>query len=527
MTEPGQKQGGRAPWQTDRRAFLVGGVAAAIGSLLPRGIGAAPGGGLLPFGSAVEAAAALRRREVSSVELLDAILGRIERHNPALNAIVTLTADSARARAVEADRALARGEVWGPLHGVPMTIKDTFETAGVRTTAGATFLSKHVPERDAVVVDRVRRAGAVLLGKTNVPPLAADWQSYNDIFGRTNNPWNLEHTPGGSSGGCAAALAAGLSFLSVGSDIGGSIRIPAAFCGLYGHKPSINLVPLAGHIPPPPGTPPGPPPDLPVAGPLARSAADLRLLLEVLAGPSGDEAKAYRWTLPAPRRASLAEYRVRYVVDDAICPVTGEVRRLLENAVAALRDGGAKVEEGWPKGVDAASQLETYLYLLWQVFVPGSSAEEKRAMREAAGKGDPVARLQVATLDDSYQAAQAWRIRREAARAVWREFFSSFDAFLSPVTFVPAVRHDPSEPQERRRVSTPEGERNYMDLVRWIGIATMTGCPATAAPVGTTAAGLPVGIQIMGPLLEDATPIDLAGKLAAVLGGFRPPPGFA
>jgi amidase len=525
MTKSQVKQHGLAAWQMERRAFLAGGVAAAIGSLVPRGIAAAPGGGLVPFGSAVEAAAALRRRDVSSVELLDAMLGRIERHNRALNAIVTLTAESARARALEADRALARGEVWGPLHGVPMTIKDTFETAGVRTTAGARFLSQHVPARDAVVVDRVRRAGAILLGKTNVPPLAADWQSDNEIFGRTNNPWNPDHTPGGSSGGCAAALAAGLSYLSVGSDIGGSIRIPAAFCGLYGHKPSIGLVPLAGHIPPPPGLPPFPPPELPVAGPLARSAADLRLLLEVLGGPTGDEAKAYRWSLPAPRRASLPEYRVRYVIDDPICPVTAEVRRLLQDAVAALREGGAKVEEGWPTGVDAAAQLETYLYLLFQA-IP-SPAEEKEAMRKAAAAGDPIARLNVAAFEDDHQASQARRSRREAARAVWRDFFATHDAFLSPVTFVPAVRHDPSQPQEMRRISTPEGERSYFDLIRWIGIATMTGFPATAAPVGTTAAGLPVGIQIMGPLLEDATPIDLAGKLAALLGGFRPPPGFA
>jgi amidase len=220
----------------------------------------------LDFASALAAARAIRRGDVSSVELTTHLLGRIQQFNPKLNAIVTLTAEAALERAGAADEARARGEWWGPFHGVPCTIKDSFETAGVRTTAGAPSFANHVPEADAGVVARLRAAGAVILGKTNAPLLASDVQSYNDIFGTTDNPWDPSRTPGGSSGGEAAALAAGLTYLGVGSDIGGSIRTPAHFCGVYGHKPTLNVVPLRGHIPPPPGGPPGYPQDLAVAG---------------------------------------------------------------------------------------------------------------------------------------------------------------------------------------------------------------------------------------------------------------------
>src|SRR5262249_6175646 len=225
-------------------------------------------------------------------------------------------------------------------------------------TAGAPQFANHVPARDAVVVARLRAAGAVILGKTNVPRLASDWQSYNEIFGVSNNPWDVTRTPGGSSGGEAAALAAGLTYLSVGSDIGGSIRVPAHFCGVYGHKPTLNVVPVRGHIPPPPNAVPGPA-DLAVAGPLARSAADLKAVLEILGGPDSEDATAYRWSLPPARGARLSDYRVGYVVDDPLCPVSEDVKELMTRAVEALRKGGAQLEEGWPTGVKPAEQYDT------------------------------------------------------------------------------------------------------------------------------------------------------------------------
>jgi amidase len=407
-----------------------------------------------------------------------------------------------------------------------MTIKDTYETAGLRTTAGAPFLAQHVPARDAVVVDRARQAGAVIVGKTNTPLLASDWQSYNQVFGRTDNPWNAAHAPGGSSGGCAAALAAGLSYLSIGSDIGGSIRIPAGFCGLFGHKPTIGVVPLEGHIPPPPGTPRGAfLEELPVAGPLARSAEDLGIALEVLGGATSPRDAAWRWSLPAARHTSIRDYRVRFVIDDPYCPVTAEVSRLLRVAVDALRAAGATVEEGWPEGVNPEAQFETYAYLLFQAMDGMQPEEVKATIRAGAGSGS-FQSLRARALDDRFHDSAARRVEQEATRAIWARFFASHDAFLSPVSFVPAIPHDHSQPMDARRITTPEGERSYNELLRWIVFATVTGCPATAAPVGLTQDGLPVGIQIMGPFLEDATPIHLAGALAEVIGGFHSPPGF-
>jgi amidase len=520
----------------DRRAFLAGGLAFLGATLLPASrwqvistVAGTPDGSPsdLDFASALEAARAIRSGEVSSVDLTTRMLERIKQYNPQINAIVTLTEQEALSRARAADEARARGEWWGPLHGVPCTVKDTFETAGVRTTAGAPSQANHIPTKDAVVVARLRRSGAVILGKTNVPQWASDWQSYNTVFGTTNNPWDVSRTPGGSTGGGAAALAAGLSYLCVGSDIGGSIRVPAHFCGVYGHKPTLNVVPMRGHIPPPPGTPPGPPPSLPVAGPLARSAADLKMALEVIGGPDDAEAIAYRWLLPPARGARLSDYRIGFVLDDPRYSVSSEVGEVLTAAVVALRRAGARVEEGWPPGVVAAEQYDTYLFLLNAVFAFQLRDEQIEAMRELAAKQDGSYRAKQAlawtALPKQLQAANR---RRMAARSVWQQYFRTHDAFLLPTAFVPAFPHDHSPNFDNRVLTTSKGPRPYLDLLFWISFATLTGLPATTGPVGLTRDGLPVGLQIIGPYLEDATPIDLAGRLADVIGGFRPPQGY-
>jgi Asp-tRNA(Asn)/Glu-tRNA(Gln) amidotransferase A subunit family amidase len=337
-----------------RRSFLGvglgGGLALAGATLLPARPAHAAAADL-DFGSALGAARAIRSGQVSSVELTTRMLERIARHNPRLNAIVQLDADGARARARAADEARSRGEWWGPFHGVPCTVKETFETLGLVTTAGSPTLKNNVSPRDAAVVARLKRAGVVILGKTNVPIWAGDMQSYNAVYGQTNNPWDLTRTPGGSTGGGAAALAAGLTYLEPGSDIGGSIRTPAHFCGVYGHKPTLDIVPLRGHVPPPPGILLSPPTSLSVAGPLARSAADLRAALEVMGGPLEEEGTAWRWTLPPARAARLADYRIGYVLDDPLCPVSPDVGDTLRTAVEALRKAGATLEEGWPQGM--------------------------------------------------------------------------------------------------------------------------------------------------------------------------------
>lgn len=481
------------------------------------------------FGTLTEASRAVRSGVISSLELTKHILERINRYNPSLNAIVTLLQDEAMARARAADEALAKGQWWGPLHGVPITVKDAFEMASVRTTAGVPSLSNHIPSKDAVVVERLRAAGGVILGNTNVPFMLRDWQSYNEIYGTTNNPWDLERTPGGSTGGGAAALAAGLSYLSVGSDIGGSIRVPAHFCGVYGHKPTLNVVPQRGHIPPLPGDPPSPLGrlNLNVAGPLARSATDLKVALTILGGPDADEAIAYSWSLPPARGARLTDYRIGFVLDSSSCPVSSDMKEVLVEGIEALRKAGVHLEEGWPTGVDPAEQYNTYRFLLLSIGASSLSDDQLEELRARAvhqdGSREAIQALAQTALHKDFQAASNDRM---AARAVWQEYFRTHDAFLLPTAFVPAFPHDHRE-RSQRTIKTPEGARSYDDVLFWISFATLAGLPATTAPVGRTREGLPVGMQIIGPYLEDATPIDIAGRMADVVGGFQPPPGFS
>jgi amidase len=480
----------------------------------------------LVFASAIKAARAIRRGEISSLKLTKNIFERIEKYNPALNAVITILKDDALNRARAADEAMAKGELWGPLHGVPCSIKDTIEIANVLTTAGSPAFATHIPKRSAVVVERLLRAGAVIIGHTNVPLLAADLQSYNEIFGTTNNPWDHKLTPGGSTGGGAAAIAAGLSYLSIGSDIGGSIRTPSHFCGVFGHKPSLNVVPRQGHIPPPPGII-LPPADLPVIGPLARSAADLKLALKIIGGPDPDEAIAYSWNLPPARGTRLSDYNIGYVLDDPLCPVSSDVKEVLSQAVKAFREAGAELEEGWPPGVNPSDQHNIYRFLLASTYAYDLRNNNLEEFRKLAAKkdGSNLARTAWAWTAPHKYFLRA-NVARIEARAIWQDYFKTHDAFLLPTAFVPAFPHDHTESFEKRRLVTKEGSRPYLDILFWISFATLTGLPATTAPIGLTNDGLPVGIQIIGPYLEDATPIDLAGILTDITGGFQPPEAY-
>ncbi len=480
--------------------------------------------GTLDYGTAADLTALLRRRECSARELLDHHLARIAARNPALNAVVTLDVERARARADAADAALARGESWGPLHGVPMTVKETFETEGLRTTAGFEPFTDHVPAADAVAVARLKAAGAVVFGKTNTPVLAGDWQSYNPLFGVTHNPWDVSRTPGGSSGGSAAALAAGLTPLELGSDIAGSIRVPAHWCGVYGHKPTHGIIPQRGHIPGPPGTLGEA--DLATMGPMARSAADLDLALSVLAGPRRDRATAWHLALPAPRHETLRGYRVAAWLDDAAYPVDAEVAARLEAAVAALERAGVRVDRTPPDGIDLADVVRTYVELLWPLMVAGVPEELFDGLVAAAAGGgtDPftvLARTSTLRHRDWLRANE----RRERLCARLATCFEQYDVLLMPTNQIPALAHDHSEPMPARSIRVNGAERPYFDLLAWIALATTTLHPATTAPVGRTRGGLPVGIQIVGPYLEDRTPIAFAGHLAGVVGGFVAPPG--
>ena len=451
---------------------------------------------------ATDVARMLRGRELSSRELTEAQLARIEAVNPGLNAVVELRGEQALAEAAAADEATARGGQLGPLHGLPMTVKDGFDVAGLHTTWGNPAFADHVASADATVVRRLRQAGAVILGKTNVAFMLGDFgQTANELHGVTANPWDPARAPGGSSGGSAAAVAAGLTFLEYGSDLVGSIRIPASYCGVYGLKPSVGVVPLTGFQPPGPPAGPSEMRYLSAVGPLGRSAQDLRTALAVTAGPEEPAARAYAWSLARPRHTRLAGARVGVVLDHAHAPVSSEVGAVLSDAVDALARAGARIATGWPDGVDPVAQAESFGFHVRLFF----------AYEQPGGDLPPLAE------------AFDHERRRMAARVAWARYFDDVDVFLCPATFSPAFPHDP-RPFEARTIATPEGDRPYADQAFWVAHASLPGLPALSAPVGWTRGRLPVGIQVVGPLYEDDTAISFAGLLGEVAGGYQPPP---
>jgi amidase len=483
----------------------------------------------IAFRSVTELAAAIHSREVSSRELLEHYLGRIERLNPKVNAVVTLDAERALAQAAAADEALTHGDAIRPLHGLPMTVKDSIETEGIRTTSGAPELADHVPAVDADAVARLKAAGAIVFGKTNLPKYAMDFQSFNDVHGTTGNPWDPERTPGGSSGGAAAALAAGLTGFELGSDIGGSIRNPAHFCGVYGLKPSYGIVPTRGHIPGPPGT--LAPADVAMLGPLGRSAGDLGLGLDVIAGPDAHQETAWRLEVPPPRHATLADYRMAAWLDDPANPVDGEVREVLEDAVEALRHEGLKVagREAMPVPFKEAAKL--FKRLVGAAVSPGVPSEVMVMARQAAETAEADDEPHI--LRDYRAIAQFhsdWLLsneERHRQRAAWAGFFREHDVVLAATMPVAAFPHDHSDDSMMTRTLVVNGEdQPYATATDWCGIFGVVYLPAAVVPVGRTRSGLPVGLQVVGPYLEDRTVVDVAARIADVVGGFEAPPGF-
>lgn len=471
----------------------------------------------------------LRTRKVSAVELLERYAARVAQRNPALNAVVASDLDNARQRAAEADAALARGEVLGPLHGLPMTLKDSWEVAGLPATCGSPQLKDHRPRQHAPAVQRLVDAGAIVFGKTNVPLYAGDVQTFNKVYGTTRNPWNPERTPGGSSGGAAAAVAAGLTALELGSDLAGSIRTPAHFCGVYGHKPTYGLVPMRGHIPGPPGTVGEA--DLAVAGPLGRSAEDLALALRIVAGPLAPASEGWRLELPAPRAQDLSAYRVHAWLDDPACPVDASVRTVLEAAMDALRRTGCTVTSGAPPGVSLAELYDLYFALLSAVIAGGLPDKIYRRARLAGAVAAAFGRDRPNTLPGFLRRAtlshRDWlrlNEKRERLRQKFEALFGGFDVLLLPVTRTTAPPHNQDGDLYSRTLVVNGRAEPYASQFDWIAPATLAGLPATSAPVGRAADGLPVGLQIVGAHLADLTTIDFAGRLAAVTGGFTPPP---
>ncbi|HEX3460184.1 MAG TPA: amidase [Acidimicrobiales bacterium] len=481
------------------------------------------------FMSATELVGYLRRGEVSSREVLEHYLARIATHNPALRAVVTMDADRARDEADEADRALTRGEFTGRLHGLPMTVKDQFATSGMRTTFGNRTTSEYVPNYDSVPVARLRAAGAVIFGKTNLPPMGADVQTYNRQFGTTNNPWDPARTPGGSSGGSAAAVAAALTGLELGGDIAGSIRIPAHYCGVYGHKPSFGVVADPPGVTAPPGY--RAEPDIATPGPLARSADDLELALDVLAGPDPARAAAWHLDLPPARRAQLADYRVTAWLDDPDCPTDPEVLAPLRGAVQSLRAAGVAVDETARPAVPLKDSFRNFQKLLYGAlshglpFTRGWPARWPWMLTPPVPGDNQLSRV----LRYGGASHRDWILAHEAReeyRRAWAAFFERHDILLCPVSPVAAIAHNHRFGGAIifRTMRGSGHRRRYVDQMMWNGMVGQAYLPATVAPVGRTAGGLPVGIQIVGPYLEDRTTIDFARRLGGVRGGFEPPP---
>jgi amidase len=522
----------------DRRSFIQGVASSVITLTSTRAVNDAGANGLPfqpetqerqtegfdpAFGTAVEAAAAIRAKKISSVELTQHTFRRIDAFQPALNAYVYQLREEALAAAARADETLARGAATGALHGVPINVKESFGVAGQPCTWGIPALRGSKAPAHAVAVRRLLDAGAILLGATNVPFQLMDAQSFNDIYGQTNNPWDLARTPGGSSGGTAAALAVGMAFLGIGSDIGGSIRGPAAFCGIYGHKPTLDLVSLTGHAPGGEHAPAGFSTLLAAAGPMARSAGDLDAALRVLGGPESPDSKAFRWTLPPSRHRALRDFRIGYVLEDPAAPVSAETSDVLQSAVRACERAGAKTRAGWPEHFSFPELIETYLFVLGAIiFSLTPLPEREQARSELTSRPEPFARGALS----GFAQWQQNNMARLAYRALWEKFFESVDVFLLPTTFTAAFAHDRTPP-DQRLIPLPEGgTQSFWNLLAYIAPATLTGCPATTAPVGLSRSGLPVGLQIVGPYLEDATPIEFARLLATEIGGFQPPPGY-
>lgn len=475
--------------------------------------------------------ALLDARKISAVELLENTLARIGSLDARINAVVVRDFERAHVAARAADTALARGER-RPLLGIPMTVKEAFNVAGLPTTWGLPVGRDWRPAEDAVAVARLKAAGAVILGKTNLAIAIADWQSFNPIYGTTNNPWDLTRTPGGSSGGSAAALAAGYVPLELGSDISGSLRVPAHLCGVFAHKPTSNLVPQRGHAPPhSQALATDLTNGLGVCGPMARTGADLSAALDILAGPDEQEATAYRLVLPPARHETLKDFRVLVLDSHPLLPVAGEIRTALDQLASRLAKAGANVARSSPLVPDLAESARLHTRMVRNFVAFGRPPAFFKKIQE-----------NVAALKPDDDSLKAWRTRapllshhdwmtaeiaRARLRQQWASLFREFDVVLCPPFAVTAFPHDQKPDQEDRTIDIDGEALPYLSVIVWATLATPPGLPATVMPVGRSKAGLPIGVQIIGPLFEDRTPLGFAQLVEREYGGFTKPPGIS
>ena len=482
----------------------------------------------LAFLPAHDLARRLRRREMSSLELLDHFLARIQRLGSPINAVVVLDTERARARARAADAALARGELWGPLHGLPITVKESFNVAGLPTTYGYAAFKDNIASTDAVLVQRLQAAGAVLFGKTNVPTSLADWQSFNPVYGTTANPWDTGRTPGGSSGGAAAALAAGFTALELGSDIGASIRNPAHYCGVWGHKPTWGVLTQVGHELQP--VPDADHIDIAAVGPMARSAHDLVLAMDVLAPPlsvwtpMGRVPVAWRDPGTPPRLC-----RVAVLFDDAQAEVDASVQQGLRGLVDFLRSEGVQVTED-VRPVDSAEANDVYTHLLRAATGAlyddaGYAAAQARAATFGSGDQHYTARhFRGSTL--SHRSWVQMDARRARLQQQWAAFFQRFDLLICPVATTPAFAHNQVGDRWDRMIPVNGHTQPSTDALFWAGYPGIVGLPATAIPLGLSPDGLPVGAQVIAPAFADPLGLRFAQWVEDGFRRFVPPPGW-
>lgn len=480
------------------------------------------------FQSASELAKLIRTKAISSRELLQLYADQVAEINPKLNAIVTLDLEPAFERADELDKLAAKNYFLGPLHGLPITVKDTLNTKGIRTTAGSLHLKDNYPTENARVVQRVLNQGAILFGKTNTPEFAADLQSNNKVFGRTNNPWDLSRTPGGSSGGSAAAVAAGLGAFEIGSDIGGSLRTPAHFCGVYTLKPTYGLMPSEGLVS---GLQkPAIPRDIGCGGPLARSAEDLALLTDIMVAPSRTNESAWQLKLPRATGKDIKQFRVAAWLNDDDFPVDKEVSEVMENCISELEKAGVSVDRNAKPDFEMNHAFDVYLRLLAGATLAGMSDEAFEKRVELVANADSSLKARDIAFRSTKYALQSAHdiVKAQQARLVlqnkWSNFFQNYDIVLCPNNPIVAFPHIDTKANFFQDITINGKPREYAEMLAWVGaLAGVSHLPAVSAPIGLSKNKLPVGLQIIAPYLEDHRAIDFAQQLAGICGGFQEP----
>ncbi len=454
----------------------------------------------LIFSSATALAEAIRSGKVSAVDVLEAHLAQIEQHNKALNAIVTLDIDGARKRAQEADEALAKGEIWGTLHGVPFTLKDAFATAGMRTTTGAPFMD-HVPKMDSTIAERLKVAGGILIGKTNVAIMLADYQTSNPLFGRTNNPWDVSRTSGGSSGGAAAAVASGMTPFEVGTDLSGSIRIPAHFCGVFGLKPTENRVSLMGVVPSPQGEPPRMIRIMSSIGPIARTIDDLALIYGLIAGPDGHDTDVQPVPIDPIPILELKNLRIAVAPTLGGLPVAEAIRQATVDAARQISQVVEIVEEAALPKLDFNDDLQKAGELIGMI--AGGSSDDKTS---------PTPLIQYFTALD----------RRDKSIVAWEQFFEQWDVLLCPPSMTSAFPHT-----EQGSPLVVDGHQEmYWSVSAHTTLFNYSGHPSVVIPYKRDADALPIGIQLVSKRWGESRLLAIAKAISEVLGGFQKPAGY-